>query len=429
MRPLRTRRLRSRSPGRRPLQLALAVALALTACASTPDAPPEGAEVLELVPEEAPSWSMTNVLAPVTGLLLGGPGYWYDPRTLDVETTPPGAVLDLFYVRRNFQKRYEQADAPVRLVLPSRIEATPRDSVTIRALLPGYRQREVHVKVRDRDEQVMIDLEPLPNSLVAFRHGSFAGRGSLEFVTTEALTFRVQESRKGFQVVLTETAITPDATRMFEGVESALVASAGALQLGEDLVVEVALTERGSADAMQLRSRQSADPVRDLHTFALDLVPRDGGAADVERARAALERIGPRHASGCALEFDTALRDALDPADLARALAPSGAYTDKYLRAAMKRLGEISPGGRIRMTDGTEFRVDAPIELMAAATRAEDAVGYLAVLRTFVAELQPEGHRSASLRGLIAPDVAPERFAGLLERARAREQACRAGGG
>ena len=55
----------------------------------------------------------------------------------------------------------------------------------------------------------MIDLSPLPNSLIAFTHTYFAGRGSLSFLTKEALTFRLQKSADGFGVVLTETANTP----------------------------------------------------------------------------------------------------------------------------------------------------------------------------------------------------------------------------
>ena len=102
------------------------------------------AETVELIPDKRASWRPSNLLAPITGLFLGGPGYWYRQREIAIDTTPPGAVLDLFYVRRNFQKAYEQADAPVTVVLPSRIEADARDSITIRASLPGYRQQEIH---------------------------------------------------------------------------------------------------------------------------------------------------------------------------------------------------------------------------------------------------------------------------------------------
>jgi hypothetical protein len=39
---------------------------------------PAGAgEVVDLVPDERASWGATNIFAPITGLFLGGPGYWY----------------------------------------------------------------------------------------------------------------------------------------------------------------------------------------------------------------------------------------------------------------------------------------------------------------------------------------------------------------
>ena len=74
------------------------------------------AETVALIPDKRASWGPTNLFAPITGLFLGGPGYWYSQREIAIDTTPPGAVLDLFYVRRNFQKAYEQADAPVTVI-------------------------------------------------------------------------------------------------------------------------------------------------------------------------------------------------------------------------------------------------------------------------------------------------------------------------
>lgn len=379
---------------------------------------------IELVPSDAPSWSVTNMLAPVTGIFYGGWGYWYSPRVIEVETTPPGAALDLFYVRRNFQKAYEQADAPARVTLPPRIEATPRDSMTIRALLDGYKQKEIHLKVRSRITQVMIDLAPLPNSLVAFSHTYFAGRGTLTFLTKEQLAFRLQRGADGLGIVLTETSNTPAASATMDGVASALVEGLAPQQLGEDLVIRVKLTELGRAESIQTRSRQAVDPVRNLHLFALDLVPDDDGAAAIESARAALARIGSSDASGCALAYDSKLRESLEPADLARALTQKGAYTDKFLRAAMKRLGEVSPGGVIVMVDGSTFRGAVPIELMAAATQPGEAVGYLSVLRRFVAMLEVEPYQRATLRGLIAPELAPARFETIADAAEGAERSC-----
>jgi hypothetical protein len=399
------------------------LALVLLAAASR-----AGAEEVELVPDEPASWRPSNILAPITGLFLGGPGYWYATRRIAVETTPPGAVLDLFYVRASFQKRYEQAEAPVTIVLPSRIQAGPRDSVTIRAMLDGYRHQEVTVRVRSRQEEVAIDLSPLPNSLVALTHAILAGRGALSFVTTEALSFRLQEWDEGLSVVLTETAGTPTAEETIAGLASEIVSSASSQQLGEDLVVRLALGE-AARDATAPRSRQAYDEVRRLHSFSLDFVPPDGGAASVERARAALSRLGPGDVAGCAFEFDDALRAALDRAALTRALAPSGAFTDPYLRAALARLGELSPGGVVTLADGTRYRTDVPIELSAAAAQAGEVRGYLALLRAFVGELEPPGHRRVALRGLVAPELGLGRFGAAVDAAELREGRCRGSAG
>jgi hypothetical protein len=394
---------------------------------SSEELPEDAFDVIELIPDEPPSWTPNNLVAPITGFFLGGgPGYWYDAREVEIRTTPPGAVLDLFYVRRNFQKRYEQADAPARVVLPSRIEATPHDSLRVRALLDGYRQREVRIPVRSRETSVMIDLAPLPNTLLAFSHTYFAGRGSLNFFTDEALTFRLQKSGNTLSVVLTETASTPDVRNAMQGSSSALVESVKGQQLGEDLVARIVLTPRADSDAFDTRSRQTRDPVRGLHLFALDLVPSDGGAAEIERARAVLARITSDAVGACALRFDASVHDQLEPAALARALTPSGAYTDKYLRAAMRRLGEISPGGAIPMRDGSRFDVSLPIELMAAASQPDQAVGYLALLRRFVAELEEPPYRRGVLRGLVAPELAPDRFDAILDAAEQAEAECAA---
>jgi hypothetical protein len=381
-------------------------------------------ETVELIPEDRAGWSAQHLVAPISGLLRGDPGYWYKPRKIEVRTTPPGAALDLFYVRRNFQKGYEQADAPALLVLPSRIEASSRDSVTIRAFMDGYRQAEVNVKVRSGQEKIVIDLEPLANSLVAVTHLYLAGRASLSFLTKEALTFRVQQRDQGYAVVLLQTGNTSEATDGMKGLRSALVASLRAQQLGEDLVVRIGLTDRARDVEVDLRSRQDYDPVRRLHSFSLEVVSPDGGATSVRRARAALARVEPQHVSGCAARFDGALRARLEPSALARALAPKGAFTDAYLRAAMKRLGEVSPGGAVVLTDGTTYRTSIPLELVAAASQAAEAKGYLALLRRFVAELESPAYRRGTLRGLIAPEVSPAGFETLMDEAETAEQRC-----
>lgn len=388
---------------------------------------PEAApgEVVDLVPDKPASWRVSNLFAPITGLFLGGPGYWYGERRIDVETTPPGALLDLFYVRANFQKRYEQAEAPVTIVLPSRINAGPRDAVIIRAMRDGFRQEEVNVGVRSRQDEVVIELSPLPNALLALTHPVLAGRGTLSFLTSEPLSFRLQEWEEGLSVVLTETAGTPAAEATLDGLESSLVRSVSSQQLGEDLVVRVTL-QAETLERIEPRSRQDHDAVRDLHVFSLDFVPPDGGAESVARSRAALARVSRADVTGCALVFDEVLREALDHAALARALAPTGAFTDPYLRAALRRLGELSPDGVVTLVDGTRYRTATPLELSAAAAQAAEVRGYLALLRAFVTKLEP-AYRRGGLRGLIAPERPPDAFDAAVDAAELREQRCNAG--
>ncbi len=387
--------------------------------------PAAGRERIELIPEEVAALNAGTAFAPLTGFFLGGPGYWYRGREIEIETVPPGAVLDLFYVRASFQKAYEQADAPITLVLPSRSQAGPRDSITIRAMLDGYQQSKVRVPVRSRTKKVVVELEPLANSLLAITHRYFAGRGTLAFLTKEALTFRIMERDDGFSVVLVDTGKSPEAAGTIEGTSSSLIKSLRERQIGQDLMVRAVL--RAAAAESTVRSRQNHDAVRRVHTFAIDLVPADGGVEAVHRAKAALARIGPGDVSGCVHAFDTSLREQLEPAALNRALAPDGSFTDPFLRAAMKRLGELSPAGAVTLTDGASYRTSAPIELMAASNQGAQVKGYLAFLRAFIAELESPSGRRSTLRGLVAPELGVDRFDAVVELAETRERSCLAG--
>lgn len=412
------------------LRRTLLVALAVMPVALHAMAEQEELETVELIPEDRAGIGPANLFAPITGFFLGGsPAYWYSPRKIEVRTTPPGAVLDLFYVRRSFQKAYEQADAPVMLVLPSRNEAGSHDSVKIRAFLDGYQQGEVSVPVRSRTKQVMIDLEPLSNSLKAVTHLHFADRTTLNFLSTETVTLRSQERDGRYALIFVETGSTPEAVASMEGLHDPLVESLSSQQLGTDLVVTLALTERAKEGGVDVRQRQSYDPIRRLHTLRIDVVPKVTKGSPVQRAKAALARIGPGSVTGCAVRFDDVLHARLDHSALARALTPSGAPTDPYMRAAMKRLGEISPDGAVVLTDGTTYRTHIPLELAAATSQAAEVRGYLAMLRSFVAELEAPPYRRGTLRGLIAPEVSPKDFDAMLDSAEAAERTCLASAG
>lgn len=382
---------------------------------------------VELAPTEPPRWTWTRLVAPLAGLFPGGSAYWYAPRVIEVDTDPPGARLELHYVRDNFQKAYERVDAPAKLVLPSRIDAAAGDSVAIRALLDGHRQQELRVAVRSRTERVQVALVPLPNPLLGFSERYFAGRGSLIFSTQEPLAFRLQAAPGGFRVLLLETRAESAARESLGAVESALLGSLTARQIGEDLMLAVTFAPSGRGGLLEPRSRRWRDPLRDLHVLSLDFVPEDDGAAETERIQRVLAGLQPAHATGCALEFEAHLRSELDPAALARALAPDGSYRDRSVRAALRRLAEISEGGFLRLEDGSRLRAEVPLELTAATLQPSSAVGSLAVLRALVHGIEPEPLRRAALRSLLAPQLPATRFAEILDGAEQRERACAKG--
>lgn len=379
-------------------------------------------EVVDLKPEDLASFGMKNVAAPIASLFRGF-GHYYSDRKIEIDTTPSGGTVDLFYVRSNFQKRFEQAETPVTVIVPARVDAGPRDSITIRAFRDGFRQTTTTVKMASSVDQVIIDLEPLPNTLDGISHRYFAGRSALGFLTDEALTFRVQEADDGFSVILTETAMAPEAREALDQMHSPLIEEVYGQQLGEDLLVKVSLSEQARG-ATTVRQRQQYNAARDLHEFVLDLVPKDGGAAAVQNALDALAAITPADVTGCALAFDGAMRGQLDPGSLNRALAPQGDFTDRYVRAAMRRLGEVTPGGVVEFTDGSRYRPKVPIELEVALNQAADARGFLALLRTFVGDLEKPEYRAETYRSLIAPELDSSSFAVALDKAERARASC-----
>jgi hypothetical protein len=381
-------------------------------------------EVLDMSPEVPPTWSFRYLAAPVISLFRG-PAYMYKERRVRIDTTPAGGWVDLFYVRSGFQKRFEQAEAPVVVILPSRLQAGPRDTFKIRAFAEGYQQKSVVYRVSEDFDEVNLDLSPLPNLLDGLSHRYFAGRSSISFLTREALTFRLQEAEDGFAVILTQTAMSEEARHAVETLRSPLIEESYGQQLGEDLMVKVVMKPRARGGAVELRSRQSYIVPRDLHVFTIDVVPADSAAEAVADALAALASLSPSDVSGCTLAFDDSLRASLDDGELARALRPQGEFTDRYLRAAMRRLGEISVDGVVDFTDGMQLRPQTTIELEMAINNASHARGYLALLRSFVGRLEGEsGDPREALRSLLAPEMPADRFDGQLESAESAEARC-----
>jgi len=384
---------------------------------------PVRAEVVELFPGGSDHFGMRNVFAPL-GSIFMGPGHWYGERKIEVTTTPPDAMVDLFYVRAGFQKRFEQADAPVTVLLPKRINANPKDVVVVRAFAEGYRVVETTVKVKSRTKEVHLEMSPLPNLLEAVAHTYLAGRSALTFYTKEALTLRLQDRKDGFSAALNETAKAEGLGETLEELRSPLVTRVAARQLGEDLVIQVTLGAGADGGKPELRSRQGRDPIRDLHLYTVDIVAPGANTEGIQQAKDALARIRTADVSGCAARFDGELREAVGIASLSRALTPKGSFIDPYLRAAMRRLGEVSPGGTVTLVDGTRYDTRVPLQLAAAHNDAANAQGYLALLRRFVALLEPASQRNDVLRGLLAPEMTRSDFAAAISGAESAERTC-----
>ena len=384
-----------------------------------PDAP--YVEVIDLRPDDLASFGLKNVAAPVAALFRGF-GHYYSAREIQIDTTPSGGMVDLFYVRSNFQKRFEQAETPVTVIIPARVEAGPRDSVTVRAFAEGFRQKTQTMKVSSSVSELIIDLDPLPNSLDGLSHRYFAGRAIVGFLTGENLNFRVQEAADGFSVILNETAMAPEARSALDDISSPLVDEVFGQQLGEDLLVKLTLTDSAMGNT-EVRSRQQYNAARDLHEFVLELLPSDSGAS-VQDALDALSSVSAADVTGCALVFDSGMRDQLDPGSLNRALSPQGDFTDRYLRAAMRRLGEVTPGGAVVFTDGSRYSPSVPIELEVSLSQAAGAKGFLSLLRSFVFGLESEDYRVETFRSLIAPEMDASSFGVVFDKSSSAETTC-----
>jgi hypothetical protein len=380
------------------------------------------ADVLDFQPAQPPGFSLRNVFAPLTSLFLGGPSYWYDERELVLDSTPSGAIVELFYIRSNFQKMYERTETPVTVILPSRIRSLDRDALRIRAIVPGHRQVETVLKIHTRETKIVFDLDPLPNQLTSVSHRYFSGRGSLTFLTKELLAPRLQQQEDSFAVFMAETGMAAGIEGALGTIENTLISESSGQQLGEDLAVRFTMRP-GMSERVDFRSRQAYDAAREVHIFAIDLVPNDGGADSVQKALDALAKLRPSDVKGCALVFDDRMSELLDPGSLSRALEPRGEFTDRYIRAAMRRMGEVAPGGTVQFRDGSTYRPTVPIELDASLSQAGGARGFLALLRTFAKIIDGE-HGDEALRSLIAPSLDVHSFADVLERANTSERSC-----
>jgi len=394
---------------------ALSFSIAGPVYASDDDTTPER---IEFYPEGKAYWGARNLFAPI-GALFVGRDYWYAEREVNVKTVPAGGAIELYYVRSGIQKMYEHVEAPLLLVLPRRIDLPPRDTITIRAFLEGFHTQEVAFHLNDTVDDIVFELIPLSNTLYSVSHTLLGPRGGLSFLVKEKPTVRIQEGEDGFSIIFVETAAGKEMTEGLKGIKSSLIDEISVQQLGVDLMVRVMMSKQH-----ELRSRLVPDAARGAYRFVLDFLPEEGVAEVVDQVLKAIAQLSYADVTGCTQAFDHRLREELDPEDLARALSPRGEFTDPVLRASMRRLGEISPAGSVKLVDGATYKTAVPIELAAALSQASQVRGFLALLRELTRELDRSLQWKVAFQGLVAPEVPRESFSRMLQSAEQAERAC-----
>jgi hypothetical protein len=377
--------------------------------------PPEPVpQVVDLIPAERAAWTPKNVFVGLSGV-FGGWSYWYAERTVEIETVPPDAVLGLYYLRQNFQKRFERADAPATVKLPARADTTGKDAVRIHATANGYLAKDVSFASGDVPKRVTITLSALPNSLVFLGQTSFSGRTTLTLRTTEQPEVRVTKTTRssGFTIVLSRTALKLEKAASGTGARLRRI---DATQVGEDAVVRV---ETDSPD-VEVRSKQSFDPVNSQYVSIFDLLRPGTTAPSDSEIRARLDDTPFTPNAACDTRYAAVLRERLGEAAIADALRPSGGITDLYRREAMLRLGRYRDG-TVRTEAGETLRTGSSLELALALQSAATVEGYLAMLGALArSEPQP----ADALRSLIAPQLGAAEFAPIYDAAEAVRSSC-----
>jgi hypothetical protein len=356
---------------------------------------------------------------------LARPWHYFPQRSIRIETTPPDALLDLAYLRHGARLMFEQVRAPLEVELPSRFVAHRGDALSIQAFAPGYQPARITAPLHGDTERLEIDLERIANSVEILAYRYLAERGALTLLSNAELDVRVSDTTVGFYLLLRRAALGEAAGRVLDSLRSPQVESATAIQLGRDLLLQLRLGEETRDEPPELRIFTGFETARQLHRTVLELSRPE--ARTTRRALDGLAEIRPEAVSGCALRFDAALREGLEPADLARALTPSADFLDPVLRAALRRLAELSSDGELRLADGTRLRPDLPLEFEAALGQADQVEGLLALLRALAAQMASAEEQTPVLRGLVAPELDQGSFEERNANAERSEQECRAG--
>jgi hypothetical protein len=356
---------------------------------------------------------------------LARPWHYFPQRSIRIETIPPGALLDLAYLRHGSRLMFEQVRAPLEVELPSRFVAHRSDALSIQAFVPGYQPERVTAPLHGGLDELQIELERLSNSVEIVGYRYLARRGALTLLTRAELDVRVSSTPRELYAVLPGTALGEAAARVLDSLRSPQIESATALQLGGDLLLRLRLGPEARDELPALRVFTGFETARGLHRTVMEISPPE--ARTTRGALEGLAKIGPEAVSGCALRFDAALRGSLEATDLARALTPSSDLFDPILRAALGRLAELSAHGELRLTDGTQLHAELDLEFEAALGQAHEVKGLLALLRDLASQMASAEQRGPVLRGLLAPELDQPSFEERMASAERSERECQAG--
>ena len=405
---------RCKTMGKWPSLVGFALLLCIPLVAGTASVRADGApNKVDLIPTERAAWSPKNVGIGVSSL-FGGWGYWYTEREISVETVPAVADLDLYYIRSNFQKRFERTQSPAIVKLPARADMTYKDAVKFHAIANGYLAEEQSYDAQKVPDKVVIQLHVLPNSLVFLGHTEFAGRTSLTLRTTEQPEVRMSKntSVQGFQIALTRTAVKLEGKPPGPGGH---IAGVDALQVAEDAILRV---QTDSPD-LEVRSRQIFDAVQGQYVYVFDIVAPGSRAPTDQQVRARLEGL-PFAPSSCDDRYASVLREKLGDAELADAFRPSGELADLYRREAMLRLGRFHEG-TVQTDSGETLHTGSSLELALAMQSAPRVKGFLALLGALA---RSEPVPADGMRTLVAPGRSPADFAQIYAAAESTRSDC-----
>jgi hypothetical protein len=375
---------------------------------------PDTVNHVDLIPTERAAWSPKNLGIGVTSV-LGGWNYWYEERQIQVETVPSNADLKLYYIRSNFQKRFEESHSPALVKIPSRADMTYKDAVRFSAIADGYLAQDLSYEAQKVPDHVVIQLQVLPNSLVFLGHTEFGGRTSLTVKTTQPPDVRMSKntSVRGFQIALTKTAVKLE-NKSQKGAGH--VTAIDAIQVGEDAMVRV----ETDAPDLEVRSRQSYDAIQQQHVYVFDIVAPGTAAPSDGQIRARLDSLPFTPDERCDDRFGAVLREKVGDAELADAFRPSGELTDLYRKEAMLRLGRYHEG-TVKTDAGETLRTGNPLELALALQSAPRVKSYLALLGA-LARTEPQP--ADALRTLVAPAKSSTDFAPTYDAAEAARTDC-----